>query len=75
MRTQISVPYSITHKVGQVLCDAGFVVGSSGGGTVEFERSGETSPEEQGKLVDLMADAVFRFDIYDETEDIEDNDV
>ena len=73
MITQLSVPHAVAYVVGDLLTDAGFVVWSSGGGTVEFERDGEISPEEQEKLTNQMADIVFRFDVYDETEDIEDD--
>lgn len=69
MITQLSIPHAVAYVVGDLLTDAGFVVSSSGGGTIEFERDGEISPEEQGKLIDQMADLVFRFDVYDETED------
>ena len=66
MHTEISIPNRVSELVGQILIEAGFEVGSSGCGTVEFEREGETTLEEQGKLIGLMADALFKFEVCDE---------
>jgi hypothetical protein len=54
--------------VGHVLATHGFVVASSGSGTVEFERDGEIGEEEIASLKSKMADELFDFDQYDETE-------
>lgn len=72
--TQISLPYHISaiDGVRTALAGAGFTIGSSGGGTDDFEFEGVLNKRELAKLQKVMAAAIFEEYPFDEYEDDED---
>jgi len=68
--TTIDLPHKCLERVGGILEDAGFTLGTVGGGYAEMEREGEITETEKQRLIREMAACVFQF----ETSDIEDDD-
>lgn len=73
--TTLDLPHGALKVVGGILQDAGFTLGTVGGGYGEVEREGEISDEEVATLTQKMAAELFEFCIQDLPEDDEDDEV
>ena len=61
--TTISLPHAVSERVGQILLDAGFEIGSIGGGECDWTRCGKLLASEQKRLSLKMAEVVFDFEV------------
>ena len=68
--TTIDLPHKALEVVGPILVEAGFTLGTVGGGYGQMEREGEISEDEKKILTAAMAEELFVFD----SEELEDED-
>jgi hypothetical protein len=72
--TTIGLPHKVLEIVGPILVEAGFQLGTVGGGYGEMERDGEISEDEKKILTAAMAEELFCFEVQEIPEDDEDAD-
>ena len=67
--TTIDLPHKILERVGKLLEQKGFVLGTVGGGYGQMELDGTLTDEERTDLTSKMAAIVFEFEEYDPDEE------
>ncbi len=72
--TTITLTHGSLRIVGHILEEAGFELGTVGGGEATMERAGEISSSEEAELCRKMGEVLFSFSVEDLEDDSEDHD-